>query len=387
MKFEEICSNEKLLDSIKKMGFSKPTEMQYKVIPEITKGNSVIVRARTATGKTLAYLIPILQSAVHGGNVSAIIVLPTRELALQVGDVAKKLSKNLDITTMVVYGGVSLKPQSDRIKKGVDIVIGTPGRIIDLLNRDVLKAWDIKFLVLDEADMMLSMGFKRDIEYIISNAQKGRQTLLFSATISEEIKELAKRYMENQEKVSRYEEAEIIGARIKHIYAVSSTSYKFSALLAYLHKTDIRKGIVFSNTKYNSLVIYKILKDYGYGAMLLHGGLQQKIRENAMRRFRSEKSGFLVTTDVASRGIDIVDVEGVINFDAPNDAITYVHRVGRSARIENDGVAFTIFNYGQTDKIREIEDFARIKLKEIRLDISEFKEMGFGRYVGRRQRR
>jgi len=385
--FENTALKPEIKRALKEMGFTSPTEVQAEAIPHALAGKDLIVRSKTGSGKTGAFGIPIVESLAsqpsHSG-VNALIIAPTRELALQISEVIDKLSKYTKIRTAIVYGGVSINPQADKIRRGASIVIGTPGRIIDLMERGVLDLSKIKFLVLDEGDIMLEMGFIEDIRYIIENIPKKRQMMLFSATMPTRVKEIAYEYMHDIEKIEIGGEEELAVKRIQNIYALVSKSNKFSTLLAYMDKFKPKKAIIFSKTQRNTETLYKILSDNGLKPIILHGGMTQAKREVALSRFRHLDNGLLVATNVAARGLDIVDVSDVINFDSPDEPAIYIHRVGRSARMGNEGKAFTIVQREEQSFISAVERYAHIKFNRIDLDTEKFKNINFGKYFNSR---
>lgn len=382
--FNDLKIDSWLLGNIERLGFSKPTEVQERSIPIILSGSDVSVRAKTGTGKTGAYLIPILQMLHnHSGKVRAIVIVPTRELSLQVYHFGRSLCHGSGLNISVVYGGVSINPQIQELRQGADIVVGTPGRILDLANRGDLKLRDIEFVVLDEADIMLDMGFIDDIKDIISRTDENkRRMLLFSATMPEEIVGIADRYMKNKEKIIVGEEEDIVVNTIRHLYAVSNKSRKFSTLLAYLKRYSPKKTIIFTATQHRTESVFNVLKGMGYSPFIIHGGLTQAKREYQMNSFRKQDKSMLIATNVASRGIDISEISDIINFDAPDEPKVYVHRVGRSARMGKEGRAFTIFEYEQMQMLGLIERFIGMRFEKVELDTKEFSNIDFAKYIG-----
>ncbi|MCL5440784.1 MAG: DEAD/DEAH box helicase [Candidatus Marsarchaeota archaeon] len=380
--FGKFSLKKELLTALEELNFKEPTEVQAKAIPAIMEGNDVVVRSRTGSGKTAAFMLPILQAAQpREKGVFALIVLPTRELALQIDSVARKLSKFSGIKTAIVYGGVSLGPQAERIRHGANVVIGTPGRLIDLMNRDLLRLDNVRFLVLDEADIMLDMGFIEDVEFIIDSAPKEKQVLLFSATIGGHLKNIIKKHMKNGVNISIGAEDENAVSTIDNTYTVVGSSAKFSTLLAYIDQLKPRKSIIFTKTQRSADLLYRILKGQGHNPIVLHGGITQARREVAIGAFRGKGEGIMIATNVASRGIDIVDISDIINFDAPDDPTVYIHRVGRSARMGRDGRAFTILGFDQQGLVGAIERTG-IKMRKISVDAKKFSEVNFGPYIG-----
>lgn len=335
------------------------------------QGKDIIVRAKTGTGKTCAFLIPIMQKIAEARSPQALIIVPTRELALQIFDVANKLKQTKRNNIAVVYGGASINVQMYNLRQNPNIIIGTPGRIIDLIERKALYLNELKFLVLDEADTMLDMGFIEDIEFIMSKTPNAKQSMLFSATIPDEIKNTAERHMHHPLFLSIGKEEEIIISKIKHYYAISPKKLKFATLLAYIKKYNPKKAIIFVQTKYAANEIYDALKNQGIHAILLHGGLTQSRREISLRNFKSGAQ-FLIATNIAARGLDISGISDIISFDAPDIPNIYVHRVGRSARMNADGLAFTIVESDQKNFVSDIEYVTNIKMERLFLDPKPF---------------
>ncbi|MDE1823602.1 MAG: DEAD/DEAH box helicase, partial [Candidatus Micrarchaeota archaeon] len=300
----------------------------------------------------------------------AIIIVPTRELALQIYEFAAKLLPRREGIT-VVYGGASINVQISALRRRPRIVVGTPGRIIDLVERGALHLEGIRFLVLDEADTMLDMGFIEDVEFIMSKTPHAKQTMLFSATMPERIRGVARSHMRNASFISVGSEEELVVTKIKHYYASSDNFLKFATLLAYIKQNNPKKAIVFVQTQYAADAIHQALKEQGIHAILLHGGLSQAKREYSLREFR-KGAQLLIATNVAARGIDISGISDIINFDCPEDPHVYVHRVGRSARMNADGKAFTIVSNNERGLIRDIEDVTNIRMEQIRLDTAKF---------------
>ncbi len=381
--FESTGLKAEIKKALGEMGFTSPTEVQVEAIPYALEGKDLIVRSKTGSGKTGAFAIPILDMLVQQpskSGVHALVIAPTRELAIQISDVFTKIGKYTRIRNAIVYGGVSINPQADKIRSGASIVIGTPGRIIDLMERGMLDLSKIKFLVLDEADIMLEMGFIDDIKYIIENMPEKKQMMLFSATMPNRIKEVAYEYMHDIKNIEVGGEEELAVKKIQNVYSLVSKSSKFSALLAYLDEYKPKKAIVFSKTQRNTETLYRILSDNGFKPILLHGGITQAKREVALSRFRHVDGGLLIATNVAARGLDIVDVSDVINFDSPDEPAIYIHRVGRSARMGREGRAFTIVQRDEQSFIYAVEKYAGIKFKMVNLDLDKFKNVNFGKY-------
>ncbi len=372
--FSEMGLETRLVEILKRHNFVNPTEVQEQTIPVALEGKDVMVRAKTGTGKTLAFLIPIKQKSKPGPYPEAIILAPTRELALQIADVAKKLNTNPHHGTAVVYGGASINVQIQDLRRNPDLIIGTPGRVIDLIERGALNLERVRFLVLDEADTMLDMGFILDVEFILSKTPKEKQTMIFSATMPEKIRGIAKRHMNDPIFIRVGEEDDIVVSKIKHLYAEVDNRMKFATLLAYIKEYDPKKAIIFAQTKYAANAIYEAMKEQGLNVVIMHGGLTQAKREHSLREFKNN-GRFLIATNVAARGIDIAGVSDVINFDVTEDPRTYVHRVGRSARMNANGKSFTIINGSQRNIINDIQDSVNVKLERISPDGSMYKDI------------
>ncbi len=373
--FRTFGLKSEILKSLDEMNFTSPTEVQEKAIPLSLDGHDLIVRSKTGTGKTGAFLIPILQKTEPGNRMSSLVILPTRELALQVYNVSTKMTANSNVKSVVVYGGAGIEPQIKQLRRNPSIVIGTPGRIIDLMKRGELDLSEIKFLVLDEADVMLDLGFIEDIEYIISKCPKQKQSMLFSATIPNEILKLTKRFMKNPEFLKVGAQEQMTVNTISHSYAISNGSRKVPALLAYINEYNPTKSIIFAETKRGADRLYKVLAQEGYNATVIHGDLTQAQREKSLSEFRNG-SRFLIATNVAARGLDIDDVSDVINFDLPNEPFVYVHRVGRSARMGNTGSAFTIVDESELNEIKQIERAINIHMMRIELNQDPYNDVG-----------
>lgn len=373
--FSELPLRAEIIEAIGKAGFATATEVQEAAIPVAVSGKDVIVRAKTGTGKTLAFLLPIMQG-IHGSSaLSAIVILPTRELAVQVATVAEQIGRHLHLKTVMVYGGASINVQLDQLHRGANIVVGTPGRILDLISRGALKLQHVKFVVLDEADRMLDMGFIDDIKEILLETPVERQTMLFSAIMPAEIGDIARHYMKpDHAKIIVGKEEEIVVNTIKHMYMFAQGRMKFGAMLAYIDKFAPKKCIIFSRTKHESETIHKVLIAQGLDATLLHGGLTQAKREHSLRKFR-EGARFLIATDVAARGLDIANITDIINFDAPDGIQNYVNRVGRSARMGKEGRAFTLIAQDEKELMGAIQYEANISIEELRLDTAKYRSI------------
>lgn len=369
--FREMNLKPELVESLRRIGFVSTTEVQEKAIPELMKGKNLIVRAKTGTGKTAAFIVPIFQAIGSSRDLEAIIIAPTRELALQITAFARQVGYPLRINTITVYGGASINAQLQALRQGPNVVVGTPGRIVDLMERGALRLDKIKYLVLDEADIMLDMGFIDDVEKIIYKVPHGRQMMLFSATISKDVERIAERHSRGNVRISIGSEEEPVVNTIKHIYAIVPFKAKFSGLLAYIKEYSPKKAIIFARTKFEANSVSRVLNSQGYHAILLHGGLTQSAREKSLANFRNG-SQFLIATNIASRGLDIADITDIINFGAPDDPKVYLHRVGRSARMGKEGRAVTIADPDQKVAIKDIEYSNNIRMSRIELNTAPF---------------
>ena len=383
--FEELGIKQTISEALVRAGITSPTEVQAKVIPFALLGRDVIARAKTGTGKTYAFALPIISMLKGGNHIEALVLAPTRELAVQTFDSIVKLKQH-NVKPVAVYGGVSLNEQARKIAQGANMVIGTPGRILDLLNRGALTLDHIQFFVLDEADTMLDMGFIEDVEAIAKYSPRNKQTFFLSATIPESLFRIARQYMKDPEFIPVGEDDELTVKSITHTYAVVHKSQKFQALLAYMDTVKPKKAIIFLHTKFGADMIHGALSKAGYNPILMHGGLSQNKRERAMSTFKS-KADILVTTNVTARGIDIKDITDVINYDVPTTPYIYIHRVGRSARMGKDGRAFTIVTDPERRMIEDVEYEANITMKHLDLNLNNYAEKAREAFYGSRMDR
>ncbi len=389
--FEQLGLSESSLKAISRKGFEEPTKIQARAIPIILNTTDDIVgQAQTGTGKTAAFGLPILELLdMNKKGVKALVVTPTRELALQVSEEINSFKINRKLKVMPIYGGTSIERQIRRLKEGMDIVVGTPGRLIDLIKRKKLNLSEIDFLVLDEADEMLNMGFIEDIEFIIKNAKEEKRTFLFSATMPKSILNIAKKYMNNYELI-KVKTQELTTDLTDQIYFEVNQRDKFEALTRILDIESEFYGIVFCRTKSDVDMVASKLGQRGYDADGLHGDLSQNIRERIYSKFKSKQINILVATDVAARGLDVNDLTHVINYSIPQDPESYVHRIGRTGRAGKEGTAITfvtpkeyknliyIKKIANTDirkeKIPAVDDIIKLKRSQL---IEEIKETIF----------
>ncbi len=365
MKFTELDLEPSLQESISAMGFVKATPIQELTLPAILAEKDLIACAQTGTGKTAAYIIPVLNKLAQNPtkDIDTLIIVPTRELALQIDQQFEGFSYFLDVSSVPIYGGGdgdTWSAQKNALVKGANIVIATPGRLIAHMNFGYVKFNRLKHLILDEADRMLDMGFYEDIEKIIKELPKNRQTLMFSATMPEKIRVLAKKILSDPEEVnlSISKPAENI---LQAAYLVYD-NYKIELIKQLLEGKDLKSVLIFSATKKNVKSIRSELQRQGMNVEEIHSDLDQKQREQVMLDFKNRKIQILTATDILARGIDIEEIDLVINFDVPGDAEDYVHRVGRTARAKSSGVAITLINDSEQEKFKRIEDFIGINL-------------------------
>lgn len=369
MRFNELNLSREVLQAIEEMGFVNPSEVQEGTIPEILDGHDLLVQAQTGTGKTASFGIPMIEKIVDNNyeSLQALVLVPTRELARQVSEELQKLAKHKKfIKILAIYGGADMGKQLRELKRGASIVVGTPGRVMDHMKRKTLDLCHLKFLVLDEADEMFDMGFRYDMKTIIEKTNDDRQTLFFSATFDNEIKEFSKLYQNNPKKVI-IEKKELTAEKIKQYYLELNRNMKTEILnrLILIHKP--KKSIIFCNTKRMVENLEEEIAQKGYKVDSLHGDMRQSSRDNVMKKFRNGTIDVLIATDVAARGLDVSDIDIVFNYDLPQQAEYYVHRIGRTARAGKKGLSFTFVTSRDYPKFREIEKYANIKMEKIDL--------------------
>jgi ATP-dependent RNA helicase DeaD len=366
MNFEDFDLSKETMKSISEIGFEEPTPIQVSAIPLIMSGRDIVGQAQTGTGKTAAFGIPIVEKCQKGRNPFAIILEPTRELAVQVAQEINKIGKHKKISVLPVYGGTSIERQIKTFQRGVNVVVGTPGRVIDHLNRKTLSLADVKIVVLDEADEMLDMGFIEDMETILKAIPSERQSLLFSATIPQPIMNIARRYMKNPEKI-RANTKDVIVPKIRQIFYEVREPDKVNALSKLLDVEDPQLAIVFCHTKRDVDEVSMKLGQMGYNAGALHGDFTQARRDEVMGKFKAGMLDILVATDVAARGLDIKDVTHVINYSIPQNPDSYVHRIGRTGRAGKSGIAITLVNPREYRHLRLIEKTAKTVIDKKKL--------------------
>ncbi|MFU8812230.1 MAG: DEAD/DEAH box helicase [Balneolaceae bacterium] len=364
--FTELGIQPEILSAVSEMGFETPTPIQAQSIPIILSGRDMVGQAQTGTGKTAAFGIPALQMADRGSKSPSILILcPTRELAIQVTGELIKLARHVNgVFTVPVYGGQPINRQINALKKGAQIVVGTPGRVIDHLKRGTLKLGALRMVILDEADEMLNMGFREDIEKILSFGKGKSQTVMFSATIPNAIQKIMNQYMDNPEIIKVEGKAQTATGIRQYVMEVRD-SMRTEAISRVVDMTNSKLVLIFCNTKRQCDSLVLELQSRGYASDALHGDMNQPVRDTVMKKFRNGQIDLLVATDVAARGLDVDDIDIVFNYDIPNDPEYYVHRIGRTGRAGREGIAIT-FSSGRKKKgIRFIEKIVRTRLEAL----------------------
>lgn len=362
--FAKFGLKQEILQGIQDLFFTEPTPIQERTIPLALEGKDLIGQAQTGTGKTAAFVIPMLQKIdVNSRSIQGLILTPTRELAIQIAEDVADLGKHMNINVLSLHGGRDIQAQMNKLQDQVHIVVGTPGRILDHLRRGTLHFGRIKMLVLDEADKMLEMGFQEDVETIIAQAGTHRQTLLFSATMPDRVRQLAHRFMFQPPHI-KVEMKQATAEKTKQYYYVVNQSDKLEALKQLLNELKPFLAIIFVNTQDRVDHVTEQLQTEGYEAKALHGGLSQNKREQLMDAFRQVKFQFLVCTDIASRGVDVEGVTHVFNYDLPSDTESYIHRVGRTGRAGQEGTAITFVSPRQKAIMSKIEKALKQKIEE-----------------------
>jgi ATP-dependent RNA helicase DeaD len=361
--FEKLGISEAVLSVLSGMGFKTPSEIQEKAIPLAMAGKDIIGGSATGSGKTLAFACPIIENLIANKKVQALILTPTRELADQVSDSITEFSKNKNLKVVAVYGGVNMEQQIRKIRYS-DIVVGTPGRILDHLKRRTLNLDYVRFLVLDEVDRMFDMGFSRDVEAVLRQCPKDRQTMMFSATISPDVEFLAKKHTKNPIKISA--ESYVDASKLKQIYYDVPQNQKFSLLVHLLKEESEKLVMVFCNTRRNVDFVFENLNRAGIRAEAIHGGLSQNNRTRVLDEFKKKNVKVLICTDVAGRGLDIKGVTHVYNYNAPMVSTDYIHRIGRTARAGEDGKVVNIISSDDYLRFRKVmeDDAVKESMKE-----------------------
>jgi ATP-dependent RNA helicase RhlE len=380
--FTSFDLNPTLLANIEALGYSTPTPIQSQTIPAILEGKDVMGLAQTGTGKTAAFVLPILQKLLTGPRhcTRALIIAPTRELAQQIHDAISELAKNTKLHSVTVYGGVNINPQIKTLARGVEIIVACPGRLLDLIKQYGLKLKQVEVLVLDEADQMFDMGFLPDIRKILTYLPKPRQTLLFSATMPDAINQLTRDVLHNPVKVEIGRVAP--ATSVKQVLFPVAQHLKTELLLQLLAKTPKESVLVFTRTKHTAKKVALKLEQSGFRATSLQGNLSQNKRQSAMTGFRDGSLQILVATDIAARGIDVASISHVINYDIPSTVEAYIHRIGRTGRAAKEGEAFTLITPDNMSEVRAIERVLGRKIEQRQLSDFDYSAAGPVRTLG-----
>ncbi|MBN2651043.1 MAG: DEAD/DEAH box helicase [Spirochaetales bacterium] len=376
MKFTTYKFSEDLTRNLDKLGFVKPTDIQYKAIPSILKGEDVFAVAQTGTGKTAAFAIPIIENinkyktSRRSYGIKAIVMAPTRELTIQIANVFKKLARHTKVEIFSLYGGVEQDKQIEKLQDGIDVLVTTPGRMFDLINQKVLRLDKIDTLVIDEADHMLSLGFVEDIKYIKKMIHKKHQTLFFSATINPEIKKVAFSQVKADAIRIQISPKNPVSKNVKHFITFVEMDDKRFFLERLIKEKPNKKFIVFVRTKVRAERVAAAMDRVEITTLTLHSSLEQEERNAVMHAYRKSAVKILIATDISARGIDIADIDYVINYDLPDDPENYVHRVGRTGRGVNKGIAISFVSTEEKEKLEEIKKFINDDIKELKTNIS-----------------
>lgn len=374
LKFEEMQLSEEIKKAVRSMGFEEASPIQSQAIPLLMEGKDIVGQAQTGTGKTAAFGIPILEKVnINDKSVQALIICPTRELSIQVSKEISRLgSFKKGVNILPIYGGQPIDRQIKALKKGIQIVVGTPGRVIDHINRRTLKLGNVSMMVLDEADEMFDMGFRDDIELVMNKLKADRQTIFFSATMPPEIRRLAEKYQINP-KFIKVVHREMTVPRVEQFYFELKSHMKTEILSRLIDINNPKLTIVFCNTKRKVDQLASDLQSRGYSADGLHGDLKQNQRDAVMGKFRKGTIDILVATDVAARGLDVEEIDMVVNYDIPQDEEYYVHRIGRTARAGRDGAAYSFVSGREIYKLKDIQKYTKTKIQ--RKDLPTLKDI------------
>ena len=382
MNFENININTRLKSKLNEFKFKDMTSIQEKCIPEILDGKDVVGQAETGSGKTLAFCLPILNMINPNNGLQVLVLTPTRELCIQVNGVFRDFGRHLGIKAIDIYGGVSIQPQIREIRNS-NIVVATPGRLLDHIGRRTIDLRNIRFLILDETDKMLEMGFIEDVEKIIYNLQRDRQTLMFSATVSEDVYRIAKKHLKNPLifRTKQFVDTDKLNQKYYDIY---NQNDKFSLLVHLLKNSTPGLAIVFCATRKETDIVARNLRHQGINASEIHGGMGQNKRSKSLERLKNQKIDVLVATDVAARGLDIKDVSHVYNYDVPKTPKDYIHRIGRTARAGENGNAVTLLTSRDHDNFRRVQSDGKLIIEQA--VFPQFKKVSFFRGYNRRRK-
>ncbi len=367
--FNDLPLSKDVLRGIKALGFKTPSPIQAQSIMPLLEGKDVIGQAQTGTGKTAAFGIPMIESInLSDKRVQGLVLAPTRELAIQIAEHISRLSRYTGIRVCPIYGGEKINKQINQLNRGVHIVVGTPGRVIDHLQRGTLKLRAVQMVVLDEADRMLDMGFVKDINKILDKVPKHKQTSLFSATMDRNVWKICNKYMEKPKKILVSKD-EITLEQIEQKFVRVDHQTRMPILVELIESEGVQKAIIFTRTKRGAYRLSKKLKNGGYNAKALHGDLSQPQRDKVTNGFRRNRVDFLVATDIAARGLDIGGITHIINYNIPNETAAYFHRIGRTARMETEGTAITFVAHEDMDQLSEIKKLTNTKITELETSI------------------
>jgi ATP-dependent RNA helicase DeaD len=370
--FAELMLSDEVNRAIREMGFVRPTEIQAQVVPLLLDGRDVIGQAQTGTGKTAAFGIPLIEGVDETlPHTQALVLAPTRELAMQIGEELRKIGQYIPgIGIVTIYGGASYGRQFEGLKNGAQVVVGTPGRVLDHIGRGTLRLDEVDYLILDEADRMLDMGFLPDVERILRRTPRERQTALFSATVPTVIRILSRRYMHDPVTVHVQPQQVTVEEVEQFFYEVADRD-KVDGLISLIEQDPPERAMIFRQTKIGVDRLEATLKRRGLAVSAIHGDMSQKVREYVLREFRDGKLRYLIATDVAARGLDIPEVSHVFNYDIPEDSEAYVHRIGRTARAGRSGRAITFVGEWDSDKLPPIQKLVGNRLQRSLLPIYE----------------
>src|ERR687896_1371192 len=367
MPFSKLGLSPKVVDGVRAAGYTDPTPIQLRAIPILIEGRDLIGSAQTGTGKTAAFALPIISRLGQRGALRALILEPTRELAAQVETAIRDYARFTNLRTIVLYGGTGYGRQDQALRRGADVVVATPGRLLDQISRGMLRLDKIEILVLDEADRMLDMGFMPDVRKIVEKCPRNRQTMLFSATVPPEIEQLGKWALRNPETIEIGQRRSPAETVTHALYPVASDQ-KQALLDELLKRTDFDQVLIFCRTKHGADGVARKLQQQGHAVAVLHSNRTQREREKALSGFRDGRYEVMVATDIAARGIDVEQISHVINFDVPHHPEDYVHRIGRTGRAQSVGDAFTIMTGEDVQEIAAIERFIGQKIPRVKLE-------------------
>lgn len=379
MKFEKYSISHQIKNSLEKMGYKRPTDIQFKAIPPILKGEDVLGIAQTGTGKTAAFVIPVLHLLLsrkvqkRKDGIKCIVMVPTRELAMQITGVFQKIGQFTKINSFCVFGGVEQGPQITKLEKGIDVLVATPGRMFDLVSQGYIRLNRVEILILDEADHMLDLGFIKDIRDLIKHLPQNRQTLFFSATIDEKIKKLAYSLVKNPIRIE-ISPKDPVSRNVDHSVAFIEMDDKRFFLERLINENSASKILVFVRTKVRAERVAKAMGRVNIEAYTLHGDKEQKERLTLLSQFKNDKFKVLIATDVSARGIDIPNVDYVINYDLPDQAENYVHRVGRTGRGVHKGTAVSFCSKEEIEMLKEIEGFINNTINVLEISKSDYRD-------------